>query len=295
MGLAHLSCLVRQAEMAVKQLEEWNTGVGFEKWQKCFDCGQFFHGAVDLALAWASWNTYVGRPEPDAFRTMAMGALGNTLRSHDAEQALPILEASLSVRQRLFQRNTQGILIALSNLAGCFGDLGRHEESLGLLRQTHVRRTEIFGSSDPGTLIDAHMLAKVMLKLGRYAEAKTFLTEQAGVARNALGPDHSDTLEINHYLSIALADDPARTLYDLRKARNIAQDTHKRHRRVLGPDYPGSRDCERFLSHVAQRIANFQDAPQGPDDPLTFSRPDGLAATLGDDGVLRFLTNFSLG
>merc|ERR1711940_275820 len=32
MGLAHVACLVRQAEMSVKEKEEWNTGEGFMKW-----------------------------------------------------------------------------------------------------------------------------------------------------------------------------------------------------------------------------------------------------------------------
>ena len=45
-GLAHVACLVRQAEMSVKEYEEWGTGKDFMKWQKCFDCDQLFHGAV---------------------------------------------------------------------------------------------------------------------------------------------------------------------------------------------------------------------------------------------------------
>ena len=39
MGLAHVSCLVRQAEASVKQSEEDHTGEGIEKWNTCFDCG----------------------------------------------------------------------------------------------------------------------------------------------------------------------------------------------------------------------------------------------------------------
>merc|ERR1719174_2540243 len=38
MGLAHLSCLVRQGEMSVKEKEELNTGEGMQKWDRCFDC-----------------------------------------------------------------------------------------------------------------------------------------------------------------------------------------------------------------------------------------------------------------
>ena len=55
MGLAHVTCLVRQADMSVKEYEDQGTGEGFLKWQKCFDCGQDFHGPVQLALGWACW------------------------------------------------------------------------------------------------------------------------------------------------------------------------------------------------------------------------------------------------
>jgi len=52
-----VACLVRQAEMSVKEKEEWNTGEGMRKWTTCFDCGQDFHGAVKVAVGWACWKT----------------------------------------------------------------------------------------------------------------------------------------------------------------------------------------------------------------------------------------------
>ena len=58
MGLAHVSCLAWQAEMAVKEIQDQGTGKGMKKWQTCFDCGQRFHGPVMLALGWAAWKTY---------------------------------------------------------------------------------------------------------------------------------------------------------------------------------------------------------------------------------------------
>ena len=66
MGLAHVACLVRQAEMEVKRKEEWNDGEEFAKWERCFDCGQRFHGAVAHALGWAGWKTYGPRRNRDA-------------------------------------------------------------------------------------------------------------------------------------------------------------------------------------------------------------------------------------
>ena len=72
MGLAHVACLVRQAEMAVKEKEEWNTGEGIVKWQACFDCGQDFHGPVKLALGWAAWKMYLSRPESVSYTQLTL-------------------------------------------------------------------------------------------------------------------------------------------------------------------------------------------------------------------------------
>ena len=92
-----MSCLVRQAEVSVKEKDEEGTGEGRSKWYKCFDCGQSFHGAVQLALGWAVWKTYLGRPERDDARCHSIRLLGEALRQNERpEEALPVLEANLA-------------------------------------------------------------------------------------------------------------------------------------------------------------------------------------------------------
>ena len=82
-GLAHVTCLVRQAEMSVKEMEECNTGEGMAKWWTCFDCGEEFLGHVMIALAWACWKTYLGRPESDGLRSVGLSSLGSALLLND--------------------------------------------------------------------------------------------------------------------------------------------------------------------------------------------------------------------
>ena len=53
MGLAHVSCLVRQAQVSVAQYENEHTGHGVARWEQCFECGERFHSHVWLALGWA--------------------------------------------------------------------------------------------------------------------------------------------------------------------------------------------------------------------------------------------------
>merc|ERR1719433_1871027 len=47
-GLAHVSCLVHQAQVAVDVDD--TSGSGWEKWIQCTVCGQRFHGKVLLAM-----------------------------------------------------------------------------------------------------------------------------------------------------------------------------------------------------------------------------------------------------
>ena len=145
MGLAHVACLARQGEVAVKEYEEWGTGEGFRKWEQCFDCGQYFHGAVRLALGWAGWKTYLGRPERDGVRCVQLQNLGIAVQfskpmDRDTQiEALPILEASVALYRRIFFSDQNGLLHAQSTLACCLGELGRREEALRLDRMVYAR------------------------------------------------------------------------------------------------------------------------------------------------------------
>ena len=217
MGLAHLSCLVWQAETSVKEAEEWNTGEGMRKWERCFDCGQFFHGAVRLALGWACWKMYLGRPDSDGYRCQSIGILGNgLLMSGRPEEALPVLEANLATIRRYWP-DEESILNAQSSLANCFSDLGRYGEALVLDREAHARRVALLGVSDEYTIRGSLCLSITLLKLKLWGEVKSFVRDQMlPAARRSLGDDHDLTLGLIQNLAAALQDDPTRTSDDLR-------------------------------------------------------------------------------
>ena len=83
-GVAHVSCLVRQAQVAVQQglaNEENNLVPRLKWWWTCRLCEQHHHGAVESALGWACWKTYVGRPAGDHLRNIALQILADSL--HD--------------------------------------------------------------------------------------------------------------------------------------------------------------------------------------------------------------------
>ena len=125
-GYAHLSCLVRHAQHAGERAVRGAGGPGFVRWILCGVCEQKYHGVVCCALGWACWKTYVGRPETDPARVIAMGMLGTALHyAGRNEDALIIKEAQLSTLRRL-GASENNILACQGKLANTYDLLGRH-------------------------------------------------------------------------------------------------------------------------------------------------------------------------
>ena len=83
-GFAHVSCLAEQAKILVAEVEHTNLDgkdkmARWKRWAGCSLCEQGYHGVVLCALGWACWKTYLGRPEADMARGMAMSLLGSGL------------------------------------------------------------------------------------------------------------------------------------------------------------------------------------------------------------------------
>ena len=198
--------------MSVKEYEEWGTGRGMEKWQKCFDCGRLFHGAVCIALGWAAWKTYVGRPETDVVRCLALSALGNSLRPSRPEEALPMLEANVALCRRYWPRNEETIVGIHGDIASCLGNLGRRDEALNLQREVHARRMDINGVSHERTILSGIFLVCRMMNLKLYDEATSLVRDQLlPAARQSLGADDDLMLKLNYQRVKALANNPKHT------------------------------------------------------------------------------------
>ena len=67
------------AEALENNLDDKRFNERFGRWHACSLCEQDHHGVVRCALGWACWKTYLGRPEADWARLVAINALGNGL------------------------------------------------------------------------------------------------------------------------------------------------------------------------------------------------------------------------
>ena len=242
-GVAHVSCLMEQAKILCDEGREHNLDgerwqSRWRQWDTCDLCEQSYHGVVKCALGWACWKSYVCRPEDDAIRASALLLLGLGLsRINRFGNALVVFEALAdNIRRFPYDEGHDGILYDCeSNIAMCYGALGRLEEALEIQRWIYDRDVASGTADTEDSFITAKQLAFTLTKLGREAEAKSFLSKRVVEAERALGSDNETVLWLRRDYAIALFDAPGHLpLSDIIKARAILEDVLSRRRRIWG-------------------------------------------------------------
>ncbi len=241
-GFAHVSCLAEQAKILVAEAVENNLDSKvkterFQRWCACSLCEQGYHGVVRCALGWGCWKTYVGRPEADSARIMAMNQLGNGLRAGEHyEDALSVMEAELAMGRRL-GLSEEHLLIVQGNLAGSYEMVGRTEDALRARRDVYFGLLRLNGELDPNTLREANNFADSLCDLDHLDEAKLLLRKTIPLARRVLGESNEITLRMrrNYARTLSSGGD---TLDDLSEAVDTLEDLEQIARRVLGDAHP---------------------------------------------------------
>ncbi len=242
-GFAHVSCLAEQAKILFAEGEENNLGEKamnerWARWNTCSLCEQEYHGVVRGALGWACWKTYLGRPEVDQVRGMAMGVLGGGLHEADHhEDALSVQEADLAMRRRI-GGSADEMLIAQNNLAISYARVGRDEEALRMSRDVYSGRLNLDGEGNERTLRAANNYASFLCFQQRFQEARSLLRKTMPVARRVLGESSELALKMRETYAQSLNEDPGATLDDRREAVTTLEDTVRIARRVLGGAHP---------------------------------------------------------
>jgi tetratricopeptide (TPR) repeat protein len=277
-GFAHVSCLAEQAKILSYEAEENNLGdkvltERWARWYKCSLCEQEYHGVVVCALGWACWKTYVGRPETDDARQLAMTALGNGLSgAHHYEDALSVQEAELAMLQRVGKPEAY-MLSTMGNLAGSYATLGRFEECSRLQRDVYSGRVKLYGEEHGKTLLAANNYAISLKNLDRFEEAKELLRKVMPVARRTLGESRDITLLTRSIYANALYEDATATLDDLREAVTTLEDVERIARRVMGGGHP-------FLGTTKRELQDARAALRARDGGVSAIREavDAMAA-----------------
>ncbi len=257
-GFAHVSCLAEEAKILVAEAEENKLGLKvlnerFARWSDCSLCEQEYHGAVRCALGWACWKTYLGRPEKDPLRWVAMSTLGNDLSdANHHDDALSVQLAELAMLRRIGVSESN-MLNVQSNLARSYDCLGRDEPSLHLRRGVYYGHLRLQGEEHRSTLEAASNYAFSLLNLKRFEEAKSLMRKTMPIARRVLGESHHLTLRIRWHYAAALYEDTGATLDDVREAVTTLTETVRIARRVLGGADPDAMNAERELRYAQLR------------------------------------------
>jgi len=260
-GFAHVSCLAEQAKLLNDEGEENNLSPEgrWERWHKCSLCEQQYHGVVLCALGWACWKTYLGRPEADPLRRLAMEGLGNGLTEAKLhEDALSVREAELAMLQRVGVPEAY-MLSTMGNLAGLCATLGHLEKALNMERDVYSGFLKLQGEEHPQTLQAANNYAWGLFYARRFEEAKALMRKAIPVARRVLGDSYDLTLMMRWVYARALYLDTDATLDDLREAATSLEETERIARRVLGSAHPDVSSMEDALQEARAALAARED------------------------------------
>ena len=251
LGVAHVSCLARQAEILVAEAEEDNLDDDkWHRWHKCSLCEQRYHGVVRCALGWACWRTYVGRPEADTCRASAMTQLGNGMHAAGKHQErLKVLEAELAIDKRLDAPEIV-LLDTISNLAACYDDLGRHDAAHNMFAHVFERTRAVHGNEAEETFLAAFNYADSFISKKEFAAAVSLLREWIPRAVEVFGPDFEYTPDLRLAYARAIFED-TRT-QNLIEALVILEDVVTRMQRIYG-FYPYTREAQAFLECARMR------------------------------------------
>jgi len=201
-GFAHLSCLVREAQVVSEdQFRQHNRYSIWIKSAECGLCHQRYHGAVACAMGWACWNTYVSRSEENGLRGYALCAV--SVGSHELGRAVEALCPATAYRDWCRRFDSANIIAADENLANVYAQLGRHDEALAILRRVHAAKVRTLGSEDHSSVLSLLNLSVTLEGPGRYGEVIELLREERPAACRALGENHQLCLSLAHDLGVA--------------------------------------------------------------------------------------------
>ena len=129
-------------------------------------------------------------------------------------------------------------------------------------RDAYFGWVRLKGEEYANTIRQASNYAASLLDLDRFEEVRSLLCKEIPLAHRVLGEDHQITLKMRKMYAMALYDDPAATLADLREAVTTLEEIETTARRVLGGAKPLTVAIERELQQsrevlqIAQRRQN---------------------------------------
>ncbi len=273
-GIAHVSCLVRQAKILMDEGEEnkldWKAqNERWNRWHTCNLCEREYHGVVRCALGWGCWKTYVGRPDTeevrrtadgamrgDPLKRQAMGLLGNALGNAGRyEEAISVLEKKLATDQRLGADPRRNLVTKQSIACWHQSNEADAELMVEVFRELHHDTVALVGPTHSMSFEAASKLTGAMLISSKHHdELRLFSREQNRFARKALGPKHETTQMLAYAYAASLHYMDDASLDERLEAEAIFADLAKWAQQVLGDAHPNTAVYTKVLVDCRARV-----------------------------------------
>ena len=196
-----------------------------------------------------------------------------------AQRAKVVASSDRAIRAeadtRAFSEFLVGDVLAAARPKGEEGGLGKDVTVKAALDATLPKLAERFRGRPRAEAIARDALGNTYRMIGDYAQAEVQLRHAIELRRQALGPDHEDTLRSQHNLANLLLFD-----YVPDKAESLLEETVRLREAKLGPDHRDTlaslsllgyafarTECLPESIRILEQTLKMQRARFGPDDP----------------------------
>src|SRR6266540_1221139 len=213
-------------------------------------------------------------------------------RAGKYDEALPLVERGLEIRERLLGTEHRDVAAAIDSLAGIYTGRGEYVNAEPLYRRALDIREKTLGKDHPDTARSLNNLADLYQYRGKYVEAEPLYKRALDIYEKALGKDHPNTARSLNSLAI---------LYNRQGKYGEAEPLFKRvldiNEKALGKDHP---DTATSLNNLAilynrqgkygeaeplfKRVLDINEKALGKDHPDTATSLNNLAVLYASQG-----------
>src|SRR6266508_1257912 len=194
-------------------------------------------------------------------------------RAGKYDEALPLVERGLEIRERLLGTEHRDVAAAIDSLAGIYTGRGEYVNAEPLYRRALDIREKTLGKDHPDTARSLNNLADLYQYRGKYVEAEPLYKRVLDINEKALGKDHPDTATSLNNLAVLYASQgkyvEAEPLY--KRALDIRE-------KALGKDHPYTAVSLNNLAIIYQKQGKYVEA-----EPLYKRALDIREKALGKD------------
>jgi tetratricopeptide (TPR) repeat protein len=176
-------------------------------------------------------------------------------QNNQSQDAIPHLQRSLEIRERVFGPDSLEAGAAALNLGVALEDLGQFEQALAHYLRDYAISARVAGKRHPDTGISAHNLGSIYIQLERYDEAMAHLREEIVINTEAHGADHPAVGDAHQGIGEVMI-----RLRRWEEARAHHQRALHLLTRWYGPKYDGLAGPLSGLAEVALRTGNAPEA-----------------------------------